>query len=141
MTTALTPSPGVAPTISTAARGRVHSTVPDLASLNLDERVAFYTERLGVLLLALHPCIPASRHPDHAIVARDRCELHFWSCDNPVISQNTSCYVRTANTEAVYQEFKNSGADVKPTETRLSGMKELYVIDSHGGLLTFGEQS
>ncbi|UUZ67018.1 hypothetical protein LP416_18745 [Polaromonas sp. P2-4] len=55
------------------------------------------------------------------------------------IAENTSCYVRTGNTQALYEEFKGRGVDVKPPEIRPWGMKELYVIDPHGNLLKFGE--
>ena len=115
----------------TVAKGRVHSTVPVLASLNLGESVAFYTERLGFALMA--------QLADYAIVERDGCELHFYACGDPLIAQNTSCYVRTASTQLLYDEFKNRGANVKPPENRPLGMKELYVIDPHGNLLKFGE--
>lgn len=131
MTTVSTPIPGGATPAS--ARGRVHSTVPILASLNLDESVAFYTERLGFVLMA--------QLADYVIVGRDGCELHFYACDNALIAQNTSCYVRTSSTQALYLEFKGRGADVKPPEDRPWGMKELYVIDPHGNLLKFGEQA
>ena len=117
--------------VPASVKGRVHSTVPILASLDLNESVAFYTERLGFVLMA--------QFDGYAIVGRDGCELHFYACDNPLIAQNTSCYVRTSSTLLLYQEFKGLGADVKPPEDRPWGMKELYVIDPHGNLLKFGE--
>ena len=115
------------------ASGRVHSTVPVLASLNLCESATFYTERLGFVLTA--------HFADYVIVERDGCELHFYACDNPLIAKNTSCYVRTSSTQALYEEFKNCGADVKPPEDRPWGMKEMCVIDPHGNLLKFGEET
>ncbi len=124
MTTALSPA---------SASGRLRSTVPVLASLNLGASVAFYTERLGFVLTA--------QLADYVIVERDGCELHFYACDNPLIAQNTSCYVRVSSTQALYEEFKSCGADVKPPEDRPWGMKELYVIDPHGNLLKFGEET
>ena len=127
-----TPETAHESTKAAATKGRVQSTVPVLASLKLDESVAFYTERLGFVLMA--------QLADYVIVGRDGCELHFYACDNPLIAQNTSCYVRTPSTEALYQEFISRGADVKPPEDRPWGMKELYVIDPHGNLLKFGEQ-
>ena len=127
-----TPETARESTKSAATKGRVQSTVPVLASLNLDESVAFYTARLGFVLMA--------QLADYVIVGRDGCELHFYACDDPLIAQNTSCYVRTPSTEALYLEFISRGADVKPPEDRPWGMKELYVIDPHGNLLKFGEQ-
>ena len=127
-----TPETAHESTKAAATKGRVQRTVPVLASLNLDESVAFYTERLGFVLMA--------QLADYVIVGRDGCELHFYACDDPLIAQNTSCYVRTPSTEALYLEFISRGADVKPPEDRPWGMKELYVIDPHGNLLKFGEQ-
>lgn len=119
--------------VPASANGRVHSTVPVLASLNLSESAAFYTQRLGFVLTA--------QFADYVILERDGCELHFYACDNPLIAQNTSCYVRASNTQALYEAFKSCGADVKPPENRPWGMKELYVIDPHGNLLKFGEET
>jgi catechol 2,3-dioxygenase-like lactoylglutathione lyase family enzyme len=107
------------------------STIPILASLNLAESIEFYTARLGFELMA--------RFDGYAIVGRDGCELHFHACDNALIAQNTSCYLRTPSTEALYQEFISRGANLKPPEARAWGMKEMYVWDPHGNLLKFGE--
>lgn len=109
----------------------IHSTVPVLASLNLNETLAFYADKLGfVQIVELH---------DYAIVGRDGAEVHFYPCEDRHIAENTSCYVRTGNTQALYEEFKARGVDVKPPQLRPWGMKELYVIDPHGNLLKFGE--
>ena len=111
----------------------IQSTVPILASLNLDETLAFYVGRLGFVQLAqLH---------DYAIVGRDGAELHFYACEDRHLAENTACYVRTGSTQALYEEFKGRGVSVKPPEVRPWGMKELYVIDPHGNLLKFGEQA
>jgi catechol 2,3-dioxygenase-like lactoylglutathione lyase family enzyme len=114
-------------------RVRIHSTVPILASLNLDETLAFYVDKLGFVQLA--------RLHDYAIVGRDGAEIHFYDCKDRHIAENTACYVRTSSTDALYQEFKGRGVDLKPPEVRPWGMKELYVIDPHGNLLKFGEQA
>lgn len=114
-------------------RALLQSTVPILASLDLDESIAFYTGKLGFVLMAqLH---------DYAIVGRDGCELHFYACDDPMIASNTACYVRTRSTQSLYEEFKSRDLKVDAPEVRPWGMKELYVIDPHGNLLKFGEQA
>ena len=133
MTTAPVPAAGAAPATPASAKGRLYSTVPILPSLNLDESIVFYTERLGFVLMA--------QLADYLIVGRDGCELHFYACDNPLIAQNTSCYVRTSSTWALYEEFKSRGTQLKPPKDRSWGMKELYVLDPHGNLLRFGEQA
>jgi catechol 2,3-dioxygenase-like lactoylglutathione lyase family enzyme len=110
---------------------QIKSTVPVLASLNLDESVAFYTDRLDFIKI--------SQYEDYAIVARDGAEIHFWSCADRNIADNTSCYIRVTDTQRLFDEFAAKGAPVKEPAVRSWGMKELYVIDPHGNLLKFGE--
>jgi uncharacterized glyoxalase superfamily protein PhnB len=110
---------------------QIKSTVPVLASLNLSESVTFYTDRLGFTKI--------SQYEDYAIVARDGAEIHFWSCPDRNIAENTSCYIRVADTQRLFEEFAEKGASVNQPTVRPWGMKELYVIDPHGNLLKFGE--
>lgn len=110
---------------------RIQSTVPVLASLDLKESVAFYTERLGFA--------KTLQAGDYLIVSRDGAEIHFWLCNERHIAENTSCYVRVADTQSLFDEFTSRGLPVRPPEVRTWGMKELYVIDPHGNLLKFGE--
>jgi catechol 2,3-dioxygenase-like lactoylglutathione lyase family enzyme len=111
----------------------IQSTIPVLASLDLNETVTFYTERLG---------FTKRMHLDnYVIVSRDGAEIHFWPCDERHIAENTSCYVRVADTQLLFEEFKSRGLSLEPPEVRPWGMKELYVIDPHGNLLKFGESA
>lgn len=110
---------------------QIRSTIPVLASLNLSESVAFYTDRLGFTKL--------SQYEDYAIVARDGAEIHFWSCSDRCVAEQTSCYIRVSDTQQLFEEFREKGVAVKPPSVRPWGMKELYVIDPHGNLLKFGE--
>ncbi|MDH2244723.1 bleomycin resistance protein [Stutzerimonas stutzeri] len=103
-----------------------------LASLNLDESRDFYTALLG-----FHVRLQAS---DYLIMMRDGVELHFCLCPERHIAQNTSCYLRTGDCQALYQEFSQRGLALDAPVLRSWGMKELYVIDAHGNLLKFGEQ-
>ncbi|QAU34484.1 VOC family protein [Janthinobacterium sp. 17J80-10] len=112
-------------------RAQIGSTIPVLASLNLSESIAFYTDRMGFTLL--------SQYNDYAIVARDGAEIHFWSCSDRSVAEQTSCYIRVSDTQQLFEEFAEKGVDVKPPIVRSWGMKELYVIDPHGNLLKFGE--
>lgn len=109
----------------------IKSTIPVLASLNLQETIDFYAGKLGFRKMALHD--------NYAIVARDGAEIHFWLCNERHIAENTSCYVRVSGTDSLHQEFKASGLELKAPEAQPWGMKELYVIDPHGNLLKFGE--
>ncbi len=107
------------------------STIPVLASLNLDESVTFYTSRLGFKKLG--------QFDDYAMVSRDGAEIHFWACKERRIAENTSCYVRVADTQALYEEFSGNQVLLEAPMVKPWGMKELYVIDPHGNLLKFGE--
>lgn len=107
------------------------STIPVLASLNLDESLEFYARGLGFA--------KRLRTGNYLIMSRDGAELHFWLCNERHIAENTSCYVRTSSTQALYDEFSARGIQVEAPVTQPWGMKELYVIDPHGNLLKFGE--
>ncbi|WP_334187305.1 bleomycin resistance protein [Noviherbaspirillum sp.] len=110
----------------------IQSTVPVLPSLDLQQTVDFYTNKLGFR--------EAGRYPDYAILVRDGCEIHFWPCDDRRIAENSSCYIR-GNTQRLYEDFTSRGLDIKEPAVRPWGMKELYVIDPHGNLLKFGEST
>ncbi len=110
----------------------IASTVPVLASLDLDESLRFYADRLG-FEPRLH--VPGG----YAIVERDGAQLHFWRCADRRIAENTSCYVRTPDVDALHREFTGRGLRLDPPRTRDWGMRELYVIDPHGNLLRFGQ--
>lgn len=107
------------------------STIPVLASLDLNASVAFYVERLGFA--------EAARYDDYAIVRRDGCEIHFWACSERHIAENTSCYVRVGDAQSLYEELSHKGVQMEPPVVRPWGMKECHVIDPHGNLLKFGE--
>lgn len=109
----------------------IQSTIPVLASLDISESIAFYVEKLGFT--------EEMRASDYAIVSRDGAEIHLWLFNDRHIAENTSCYVRTSDTDALWREFNNRGLNLKPPAVRPWRMKELYVHDPHGNLLKFGE--
>ena len=108
----------------------IQSTVPVLASLDIAQSLAFYTQRLGFAC--------ELQTPAYLILARDGCELHFWLCGERHIAENTSCYVR-GDTAALHADFVQRGLALAPPVLQPWGMKELYVSDPHGNLLKFGE--
>lgn len=110
----------------------IQATVPVLASLDFAETQAFYTRFLGFQALL--------QAPDYLILARDGAELHFWLCPERNLAENTSCYVRTGDCQALHAEFSARGLSLAAPIDRPWGMKELYVTDLHGNLLKFGEQ-
>lgn len=82
-------------------RALIQSTVPVLASLNLDESRGFYTTYLGFQVVL--------QATDYLIVERDGAQLHFWLCTERQVAENTSCYIRTGDCQALYREFCQRG--------------------------------
>ncbi|MGE0769835.1 MAG: bleomycin resistance protein [Hyphomicrobiaceae bacterium] len=106
-------------------------TIPVLASLEIDETRAFYVGKLGFAEIYFDQ--------NYLIVRRDRMELHFWRTENRSFPENTSCYVRGGQIEALYLEFsKASLPQLSSFEVRPWNMKEFYIHDPHGNLLRFG---
>ncbi|MEO0563031.1 MAG: VOC family protein [Chloroflexota bacterium] len=107
--------------------------VPVLASLNLSETAAFYTENLGFTV--------DFEYPNYLGVVRDGLHLHFWLCDDRHIAENTSCYVYAQNLMPLYEEYKAAGV-VHPNgdlTEQAYGMRDFAILDSHGNLIRFGE--
>ncbi len=88
----------------------MHAAVRVLASLNIDETIDFYSQRLGFK--------EELKTNDYAIVRRDGAEIHFWLSGERHIAENTSCYVRVASTDRPYDEFKERNVRLHPTAIR-----------------------
>lgn len=110
----------------------IKTTIPVLASLNFQETTAFYIEKLGFTV--------RGQFEDYLIISRDDAEIYFWQCEDRMISENTSCYIRTIGLWELYEEFNRRGLNVQSPKVQPWGMTELYVIDPHGNLLKFGEE-
>ena len=104
--------------------------IPVLASLNIDESMAFYVNTLG---------FSGERYGDYLIVKRDQLEIHFWLANDKIFPENSSCYIRGGQVSALYEEFKASGVErLSEFTVRPWNMKEFHIIDPHGNLLKFG---
>jgi catechol 2,3-dioxygenase-like lactoylglutathione lyase family enzyme len=104
--------------------------IPTLASLNIDDTLAFYTGQLG---------FRGERIGDYAIVKRDQMEIHFWLANDRIYPESTSCYIRGGQVVALYDEFKARGVEkLSDFLVRPWNMKEFYIHDPHGNLLRFG---
>ncbi|MGZ5781532.1 MAG: bleomycin resistance protein, partial [Burkholderiaceae bacterium] len=95
---------------------QIQKTIPVLASLDLSESVAFYTDQLGFKKV--------NQFDDYAIVIRDGSEIHFWACADRKIAEKTSCYVRVQNVELLYEELAGKGMSMKRPIVQPWGMKE-----------------
>jgi catechol 2,3-dioxygenase-like lactoylglutathione lyase family enzyme len=108
--------------------------IPILPALDLDETLAFY-RRLG-FAVALR-----QTEPDvYAIVRRGEIEIHFWGCSDRRIAENSACYVRLDNVQALFDEFEATGIGrLGALEDKPWGMREFHVIDPSGNLIRIGQ--
>ncbi len=106
--------------------------IPVLASLNIGQSRDFYVNQLGFHVVYCE-------EKQYLIVRRDEMELHFWSTDNKIFPENTSCYIRGGQINALYEEFKQKGVPhLSEFAVRPWNMKEFHIIDPCGNLLKFG---
>jgi catechol 2,3-dioxygenase-like lactoylglutathione lyase family enzyme len=107
--------------------------VPVLASLNLDETVEFYTQKLGFTV--------DFQYPNYLGLKRDNLQLHFWLCSDRHIAENTSCYVYVQDITPLHEEYKTAGV-IHPNgdlTEQTYGMRDFAIVDGHGNLIRFGE--
>lgn len=107
--------------------------VPILASLNAEETIKFYTEKMGFTF-----------HADwdgYLIFSRDGMNIHLWPCTDAEIAKNTGCYVNMVEVDALYAEYQPHGI-IHPNgdlEDKPWGMRQFSIIDNNGNLIHFGE--
>ena len=106
---------------------------PILASLNTEETIKFYTEKLGFTF-----------HADwdgYLIFSRDEINIHLWSTDNPDIPKNTGCYVNVTEVDHLYAEYEPQGI-IHP-EGKLKDMewemRQFSILDNNGNIIHFGQ--
>ncbi|MGY0035436.1 glyoxalase superfamily protein [Pedobacter sp. NJ-S-72] len=75
--------------------------IPILASLNEEETVKFYTEKLG---FTFH-----SSWDGYLIFSRDGVNIHLWPAEDPEIAKSTGCYVNVTEVDKLYAELKAKG--------------------------------
>lgn len=107
--------------------------IPVLASLNMVRTLAFYESVLG---FKTHEF----QGNGYGIAVRGDTELHFWACDDKKIAENTSCYLRVPDIEAVHRELSAKLPSLGEVVHTAWGMDELYVLDPDGNLIKFGQE-
>ena len=108
------------------------SIVPQLPSLSLAKDIEFYKNYLGFQLV--------KAYPGFAILRHEQLELHLWHCDNKMIPENSSCYVRVENIDALYSELKKTDVSMRsPLQLQEWGCREFIIADPSGNLVRFGE--
>jgi catechol 2,3-dioxygenase-like lactoylglutathione lyase family enzyme len=107
---------------------------PILPAPDVRAAAAWYRDHLGFTIRLLVD--------GYGIIERDGIELHFWTCDDRRIAENTSAYVRVDGIEAFRRALPGiaGGGRISALETRSWGMCEFYVWDPSGNLLRFGER-
>jgi len=111
------------------------SAIPILASLNEEETVKFYTEKLG---FTFH-----NSWDGYLILSKDDIHLHLWPTDDPDVPKNTGCYINVTEVEKLYAEYEPRGV-VHPhgkLETKPWRMKQFSILDNNGNIIHFGERT
>jgi len=111
---------------------RITRACPQLAAADIGAAAGWYRDKLGFEVRAVWP--------DYAIVARDEVELHFATCQDRAIAENTSAYLRVDDVDGMHAALENAhdGGRISEVADRAWGMREFYVWDPDGNLLRFG---
>lgn len=108
-------------------------TVPILASLNEEETVKFYTEKLG---FTFH-----DSWDGYLIFSRDNINIHLWPTNDPEIPKATGCYVNVTEVDKLYTELTEK--DIIHPNGKLTnmpwGMRQFSILDNNGNIIHFGE--
>jgi catechol 2,3-dioxygenase-like lactoylglutathione lyase family enzyme len=110
------------------------SAVPILASLNISRTIQFYCTVLGFTKIHEEPSV-------YGIVQRDSVEIHFWSCSEKHIAENTACRIKVEGITSLYDELRIKGVvhDDAPLQAKPWGTHEFGILDEDGNLITFFE--
>jgi hypothetical protein len=66
--------------------------------------------------------------------------LHLWLCDDRRLAENTACYLRVTDLEALHRELRAASLErISAPEARPWGTTELHVWYPSGNLLRFGQ--
>lgn len=111
----------------------LQTAVPILASLNAEETIKFYTEKLG---FTFH-----NNWDGYLIFSKDEIEIHLWPTTDEEVPKATGCYVRVTQVEELFKAYKEQDV-VHPNgtlETKPWGMRQFSILDNNGNIIHFGE--
>jgi hypothetical protein len=111
----------------------LQTAVPILASLNAEETIKFYTEKLGFTF--------QNNWDGYIILKKDNIGLHLWPTDDPEIPKSTGCYINVTEVDKLYEEYTPQGV-VHPNgklEVKPWRMKQFSILDNNGNIIHFGE--
>jgi hypothetical protein len=109
------------------------SAVPILASLNEEETIKFYTDKLG---FTFH-----SSWEGYLILSKNKVFVHLWPCNDKEIPKNTGCYINVTEIDKLYAQYEPLGV-VHPNgklEEKPWRMKQFSILDNNGNIIHFGE--
>mgnify|MGYP003574939633 FL=1 len=112
----------------------LQTAVPILASLNAEETIQFYTEKLG---FTFH-----NNWDGYLIFSKDEIEIHLWPTTDEAIPKATGCYVRVTEVDELFVAYKEQGV-VHPNGTLNNmpwGMRQFSILDNNGNIIHFGER-
>ncbi|WP_443944919.1 bleomycin resistance protein [Pedobacter sp. AW1-32] len=106
---------------------------PILASLDAEETIKFYTEKLG---FTFH-----NNWDGYLIFSRDEINIHLWPTEDESIPKNTGCYVNVTGVNDLYAEYQTH--DIIHPNGKIKnmpwGMRQFSVLDNNGNIIHFGE--
>lgn len=106
---------------------------PILASLNADETIKFYTEKLG---FTFH-----NNWDGYLIFSKDEISIHLWPTEDENIPKNTGCYIYVTEVNKLYSAYQTQGV-IHPNGTLKDMpwmMRQFSVLDNNGNIIHFGE--
>ncbi|MHC8407654.1 bleomycin resistance protein [Pseudomonas sp. TMB3-21] len=115
----------------TDTKPRLSKAIPILASTDIARTLDFYR---GLGFKAQH-----FEDFSYGMAAWGDVELLFWSCADKYIAENTSCYIRVDDIDAVHAVLKGALPELQDVSRTAWGTAEIYVIDPDGNLLKFGQ--
>ncbi|MBU7570274.1 MAG: VOC family protein [Flavobacterium sp.] len=110
---------------------KITQIIPQLPSLDFEKSKQFYQEILGGKLVG--------EYEDLLIFLLDGNEIHLWKCNEKIVPENSSCYIRVNDIEAVFERYKKILGDKIALKNQPWGMREFYIIDDSGNLFKFGQ--
>lgn len=106
---------------------------PILASLNADDTIRFYQDKLG---FTFH-----SNWDGYLIFSKDDISIHLWPTNDPEIPKSTGCYVYVTEVNLLFAEYERQGI-VHPNGTLKNmpwQMRQFSILDNNGNIIHFGE--
>jgi catechol 2,3-dioxygenase-like lactoylglutathione lyase family enzyme len=106
---------------------------PILASLNADETIKFYTEKLG---FTFH-----NNWDGYLIFTKDDISIHLWPTTDESIPKSTGCYINVTEVDELFKAYQKEGVVHPNGELKNMPwqMRQFSILDNNGNIIHFGE--